>query len=281
MTSNALRLVCALIVLVFINACSQHYVKTGDSAPSYTPENIENTPNAIPRIEAKSRGGNPRSYEVFGKTYYVLESSQDFVERGIASWYGTKFHGNKTSNGETYDMYAMTAAHKSLPLPSYVEVKNLSNGKTIIVRVNDRGPFHSGRIIDLSYAAAAKLGTLKNGTSPVEIRAINLTNSPTKAITSVAIPRPQALTPPPALTPPSKKAIYIQLGAFKTRQNANRLKQQLSNEVAISSNIVTLEKNNDTLYLVHAGPYIDLSSAEPVHLKIQQMGIFNSHFIRR
>jgi len=275
------RLLCALITLGLVSACSQHYVSTNDSAPSYIPANIENTPDAIPRAEAKSRGGNPRSYQVFGKTYYVLDSNQGFVERGIASWYGTKFHGNKTSNGETYDMYAMTAAHKSLPIPSYVEVKNLDNGKTIVVRVNDRGPFHQGRIIDLSYAAAAKLGTLKNGTSQVEIRTINPTNRPEKTIIHPTLSRPQTLTPAITLKTLTKKSTYIQLGAFKTLQNANRLKQQLSDELAISSNIITLAKNSDTLYLVHAGPYVDVSKAEPARLKIQQLGILNSHYIRR
>ena len=276
MIQSVPRLICALMTLGLVSACSQHYANTNDSAPSYIPANIENTPDAIPRVEAKSRGGNPRSYQVFGKTYYVLDSSQGFVERGIASWYGTKFHGNKTSNGETYDMYAMTAAHKSLPLPSYVEVKNLDNGKTIVVRVNDRGPFHQGRIIDLSYAAAAKLGTLKNGTSHVEIRTINPANTPEKTIPHQATRLPQTLKPVASL-----EATYIQLGAFKTIQNANRLKQQLSDELAISSKIITLAKNSDTLYLVHAGPYIDVTNAEPARLKIQQLGILNSHYIRR
>lgn len=175
-----MRIFLTLSLLCILAACGSQKPHIVDSAPPVHPTNIEHTPDAIPKVEVKSRGGNPRSYEVFGKTYYVLASSEGFTQRGTASWYGTKFHGNKTSNGETYDMYAMTAAHKSLPIPTYVEVRNLSNGKKIIVRVNDRGPFHDGRIIDLSYAAAAKLGTLTNGTSSVEIRAINpLTYNPT------------------------------------------------------------------------------------------------------
>ena len=275
-----LRLLCVYITLGLISACTHHY-SSSDSAPSYTPNNIENTPDAIPRVEAKSRGGNPRSYQVFGKTYYVLNSSHGFTERGIASWYGTKFHGNKTSNGETYDMYAMTAAHKSLPLPSYVEVKNLSNGKTIIVRVNDRGPFHQGRIIDLSYAAAAKLGTLKNGTSHVEIRAINPANEQAKAAYKTTTPEP----PPTRLIThqetQSKEAIFIQLGAFKTLQNANRLKQKISDQLAISSHIITLAKSSETLYLVHVGPYTEVSKAEPTRLQLQQLGIPNSHYIKQ
>ena len=127
----------------------------------------------IPRLEPKSRGGNRPTYTVHGKTYRVLDSSDGFVERGVASWYGTAFHGNLTSNGERYDMYAMTAAHKHLPLPTYVEVRNLDNNRRVIVRVNDRGPFIVGRVIDLSYAAATKIGMLDRGTARVEVRAID------------------------------------------------------------------------------------------------------------
>lgn len=129
--------------------------------------------NAIPKVEAKSRQGNPKTYRVHGKTYKVYESAAGYRERGNASWYGTAFHGNLTSNGERYNMYSMSAAHKHLPLPSYVEVRNLDNGRKVIVRVNDRGPFVQGRIIDLSYAAATKLDILKRGTARVEIEVIN------------------------------------------------------------------------------------------------------------
>jgi len=128
-----------------------------DSGPSGYVD-VSGIPDAIPRNEPLSRGGNQASYEVFGKRYYVLNSAEGFTERGVASWYGNKFHGNQTSNGEIYDMYAMTAAHKRLPLPSYVRVTNLKNQRSVVVRVNDRGPFHKGRIIDLSYVAAKKLG---------------------------------------------------------------------------------------------------------------------------
>ncbi|MGB1702571.1 MAG: septal ring lytic transglycosylase RlpA family protein, partial [Cycloclasticus sp.] len=206
-----------IFFIFLLSACSSDTSIVRDSAPSIHPANIELTPDAIPRIEAKSRGGNPPSYEVFGKTYHVLPSSEGFVQRGIASWYGTKFHGNKTSNGETYDMYAMTAAHKTLPLPSYVEVRNLDTNKKIIVRVNDRGPFHDGRIIDLSYAAAAKLGTLKNGTSSVEIKVIN----PRAYVTPDLAPPPSIkqseLPPSPSIQKPfasnsTQGLLFIQVG---------------------------------------------------------------------
>ena len=134
---------------------------------------VSNLPDAVPKVELIRKAGNKSPYTVFGKTYQVLPSNKDYRERGIASWYGKKFHGRKTSNGETYDMYAMTAAHKSLAIPSYVKVTNLDNGRTVIVRVNDRGPFHGGRIIDLSYAAAKKLDYSAKGVANVEVVAID------------------------------------------------------------------------------------------------------------
>jgi rare lipoprotein A (peptidoglycan hydrolase) len=130
-------------------------------------------PDAVPRVEPRSRYGNPPFYDVFGKRYYVLSSSVAYVERGVASWYGPGFHQVRTSTGEPYDMYGMTAAHKTLPLPAYVRVTNLQNGRSVVVRVNDRGPFVGNRIIDLSYTAASKLDMLRNGTAMVEVRAID------------------------------------------------------------------------------------------------------------
>lgn len=164
---------------IFLLACGvvSHFVPGSRSASSDgAPDRVLadcDIEIPIPRVEPKSRGGNPATYTVHGKTYRVLDSSAGFVERGIASWYGTAFHGNLTSNGERYDMYAMSAAHKHLPLPTYVEVKNLDNNRRVIVRVNDRGPFISGRVIDLSYAAATKIGMLDRGTARVEVRALD------------------------------------------------------------------------------------------------------------
>lgn len=143
-----------------------------DGAPNVTLDKRKII-DATPKVEPRSRGGNFTPYTVLGKTYRVMKSSKGYKEKGGASWYGTKFHGRLTSNGERYNMYAMTAAHKSLPIPTYVKVKNLENGREIIVRVNDRGPFHEGRIIDLSYAAATKIGMLKKGTARVEVEAID------------------------------------------------------------------------------------------------------------
>lgn len=163
----------SLVIITFISGCSQQYGRyqqQHDSGPTRKPTYHE-LEDAIPRIEAKSRGGN-KNYTVRGKHYRVLESSTNFVEKGTASWYGNKFHGHLTSNGEIYDMYGMSAAHKNLPLPSYVQVTNVKNNKSVIVRVNDRGPFHDDRIIDLSYSAAYKLNMLKTGTADVLIEAL-------------------------------------------------------------------------------------------------------------
>jgi len=136
-------------------------------------KDMSNAPDAVPKVEPHSRGGNKSRYEVWGKSYSVMASSIGFKQRGLASWYGQKFHGHLTSNGETYDMYAMTAAHKSLPLPTYARITNLANNKTVIVRVNDRGPFHGDRVIDLSYAAASKLDYRKTGVAEVLVEAID------------------------------------------------------------------------------------------------------------
>ena len=144
----------------------------GCSTPVKSPSELSSTPDPAPQAEPPSRTGNPPSYEVFGKRYYVMNTSSGYRERGLASWYGKDFHGKKTSSGTPYDMYAISAAHKSLPIPAYVRVTHLENGRSIVVRVDDRGPFVDGRIIDLSYAAAAKLGIVEQGTAPVEVVAL-------------------------------------------------------------------------------------------------------------
>jgi len=160
-------LICILTIL--LSACGDNTRR--DSGPS-GPVDLSSVRNAVPKHERQTRAGNPHTYVVFGKRYYVKRSNKNYRSRGIASWYGRKFHGRKTSNGETYNMYAMTAAHKTLRIPTYVRVTNLENGKIIIVRVNDRGPFVSNRIIDLSYAAAHKLGITRKGTGLVKIAVV-------------------------------------------------------------------------------------------------------------
>ncbi len=228
--------------------------------------------DAIPRIEPKSRMGNPQSYAVFGRRYHVLDDSKDYVERGIASWYGKKFHGRKTSNGETYDMYAMTAAHKTLPIPTYVEVKNLETEKAIVVRINDRGPFYKGRIIDLSYAAAQKLGIALKGTGLVEVRAIEplaWRSGKGKGIQTME---------------PSFRhddiQIYLQLGAFSVRENAEALR--LKTTLSVISNAFITEShdsNSSPIYRVRIGPLSTVKLADNMIEQLINHGFHDFHVI--
>ena len=192
----------------------------------------------IPKREPISHYGNPSAYEVMGKKYEVMTNTTGYKNRGIASWYGTKFHSGRTSSGEKYDMYALTAAHKTLPLPSYVKVRNLNNGKTAIVKVNDRGPFHADRIIDLSYAAAAKLGMLPVGTAPVEIEALKTTQLSlhyylqagafdSSVLADNLRTQLQRITSSPVYVQPFQKKYLVQVGPFASKDMVNRLKQSL------------------------------------------------------
>lgn len=164
-----LRLITIILFMAILSSCS-HVRK--DGPPNYYVDETK-IPNATPKVERLSKHGNMRFYWVFGKRYYTMRNSKNYHAVGTASWYGTKFHTRHTSSGEPYDMLAMTAAHKSLPLPTYVEVTNLKNKRKVIVKVNDRGPFESNRLIDLSYVAAKKLGMLGHGTATVRIKAID------------------------------------------------------------------------------------------------------------
>ena len=170
-----MKRMCMLIAVVALAGCGSSPQKGGyykdDGPHERPPANLDRISDAVPRTEPLSRGAN-QPYERFGKRYVPLTSVQSFKQRGMASWYGRRYHGNKTSNGETYDMYAMTAAHPTLPIPSYARVTNVANGKSVVVRINDRGPFKSERIIDLSYVAAHKLGFIQAGQARVDVEAI-------------------------------------------------------------------------------------------------------------
>ena len=249
---------------------------------------VSHVPNAVPRVEPRSRGGNPRSYTVFGKRYHTLTSSKGFTQRGIASWYGRKFHGRQTSNGEKYDMYGMSAAHKALPIPTYVEVTNLENGRRVIVRVNDRGPFHGNRIIDLSYAAASRIGMLGKGTALVEVRAIDPTAPqpapPTRVAQASVAPEPAATAatrPAPALTPTAAATqtpapaprIFLQAGAFSSRDNAERLRQRLEQGLARSVRAAPAATAAGTVHRVQVGPLASVEVADSVSVQMHKFGI--------
>lgn len=249
-----------------------------DGAPG-APRDISNVPDAVPKNEPRSRYGNPESYVVFGKRYYVMASSRDHVERGIASWYGTKFHGKRTSSGESYDMYAMTAAHKSLPLPTYVQVRNLENGRTVIVKVNDRGPFHENRIIDMSYAAASKLGMLAKGTALVEVRALEAGEKPASSPRYVATStnsQPAATSSKPLTT---AEEFYIQVGAFSELDNAERLRLKLDNIENKFARIYQTVVDNNTLYRVRIGPLADVDTADRIVARLPDYGLSGHHIV--
>ena len=226
--------------------------------------------DAIPRAEPRSRYGNPPSYVVNGKRYHVLESSHGYIERGIASWYGTKFHGRRTSSGEPYDMYAMTAAHKTLPLPAYARVTNLRNGRSAVVKINDRGPFHENRVIDLSYAAAKKLGIAAVGTGLVEVAVID----PEQQAEARALP--PAKTPPP---PAADLGLYLQVGAFTSASNAERLSKRLQALQLTSVSVTPAYRDKQRIYRVRIGPVESVEQADHLSEVLVKHGMEYPHVV--
>ena len=237
-------------------------------------------PDAVPRPEPRSKYGNGPHYEVFGTRYTVMTSSAGYQERGVASWYGKKFHGNLTSNREVYDMYAMTAAHKSLPLPTYVQVRNLRNNKTVVVRVNDRGPFVHNRIIDLSYAAALKLDMVRDGTSLVEVKAISFDEPGGERVVRAATP-PELTRSPPADTPRStaQNRIFVQVGAFGERNNASR-RIRLLRESGINDAFLYEDRvRGNALYRVRIGPIADAGQYDALVARLGAIGVTDPYLI--
>jgi len=234
--------------------------------------------DVIPRVEPRARKGNPPFYDVLGKRYYVLSSSAGYWERGVASWYGPGFHKVQTSTGETYDMYAMTAAHKTLPLPAIVQVTNLQNGRSVVVRVNDRGPFVGNRIIDLSYTAAAKLDMLRNGTAMVEVRTIDPAAPPriTTASGNPGTAAPNAPSTGVAERAPIA-ALFVQAGAFADPANADLLAQRLRGgrygKVFVRGDQIAGRR----MYRVRIGPVPDVAEFDRVIAALERAGINDAH----
>ncbi|WP_049624053.1 septal ring lytic transglycosylase RlpA family protein, partial [Frateuria defendens] len=227
------------------------------------PEAIAKLPEPVPKAEPRALYGNKSPYSVLGESYRVLPSAGGYVERGIASFYGNKFHGYKTSSLEDYDMYQFTAAHKTLPLPSYARVTNLENGKSVIVRINDRGPFHDNRLIDLSYAAAVRIGVWPKGTGLVEVRGID--------------PGEPVRDPPP---PPvavaaggARPGIFLQVGAFSDAANAERVAAQLRQANFAPVQTVDVQVNGRNVRRVRVGPLADVDTADSVTARIASMGL--------
>jgi rare lipoprotein A len=284
--SSGLR-VMALLGMVFLAGCGVLGRNRQDGAPlrRLDPDSIK---DAVPRRDPITAAGNKNPYTVLGKTYQLLPSSRGYRARGTASWYGTKFHGESTSNGERYDLYAMTAAHCTLPIPTYVQVTNLENHRQAIVRVNDRGPFVNDRLIDLSYAAAVKLGYAQKGTALVEVVAIDVDNWPPSKALVESPPPPRIIAPPPkgvapapasalpGQSPPGQAEVvqggdkhghfYIQVGAFKSRIAAEALQQRLAASTRYP--VVLQMATAPAPYRVRVGPLASREDAEKLRAQL-------------
>lgn len=274
MLSNKNLVTLALAVL--LSACAARPVV--DSAPppprgSTVPPALPDDPT--PRAEPLSRYGNGPIYEVYGRPYKVMDSSHGYRQRGVASWYGSKFHGRMTSSQEPYDMHQLTAAHKTLPLPTYVEVRNLRNNKTVIVRVNDRGPFVDNRIIDLSYAAAQRLDMVRDGTSLVEVTAISFDEPPPPIPDSIVT----AAGAEPETQAGNENRVYVQVGAFGERENAERRHRLLQGK-GINGAFVHAEPGMEQpLYRVRIGPLTDVDQYDVLVAQLESLGITESHIV--
>jgi rare lipoprotein A len=271
-------------------------IPSGSNVPP-PPADVLSIPDAVPRPEPRGVRGNPPSYVVFGKRYYVMDSSDGWVERGTASWYGPGFHAAATSLGEPYDMYGMTAAHKTLPIPCYAEVTNLRNGRKVVVRINDRGPFVGDRIIDLSYTAAAKLDMLLAGTAPVEIRVITPAGAPGSALPPVmpAAPPPPILPTVPDMPPPPQptvtvvnapaenlpgvKPTFIQAGVFADHENARRRVEVLLGAGVELASLDEVPRNAKTLHRVRVGPFGSTEEVDLAMKHLRELGITDAHVI--
>ncbi|MEO8748475.1 MAG: septal ring lytic transglycosylase RlpA family protein [Rhodanobacter sp.] len=241
-------------------AQADRYRQRNDSVPEQPPD-ISKLVEPTPKVEARSLYGNRSPYTVMGQTYAVLPTARGYDERGIASYYGDKFHGYKTSSLEPYDMYAFSAASKTLPLPSYARVTNLENGKSVTVRVNDRGPFHPNRIIDLSYAAAVNIGIWPKGTGLVEVRGID------PAQGNAELPRP------PAVSAGAPVGIYLQVGAFADAANAQRVAGRLQQAKLAPVQVTDVQVNGRQVRRVRVGPLRDVAEADAVSARIVAMGL--------
>jgi len=265
--AGLLLLVLLASVLLVSCAGKKAPVKEPADGPSLTDLKASDVADAVPQAEPLARYGNHSPYEVFGKKYYVLPSSQGYHEKGIASWYGSKFHGRRTSSGEPYDMHLATAAHKSLPLPTYAEVTNLDNGRKVIVKINDRGPFKDERLIDMSYGAALRLGMTGTGTARVDVRVIDVSGAaPTAAYTADS-----------GSTETDPAATWLQAGAYGKREGAEQLAAQLERA---RLNPVSIHDVGD-LFRVWLGPYSNSVEVESVISRAIELGFERPHRVRR
>ena len=240
---------------------AERYRDEHDGGPATPAIDVSRLAEPVPKAEPPSRYGNKSEYSVLGHTYRLLSDPRGYDERGIASWYGNKFHGYMTSSLEPYDMYRFSAAHKTLPLPTYARVTNLENGKSVVVRINDRGPFHENRLIDLSYAAAVRIGIWPKGTGLVEVRAIDPAH-------------PDAAPPPRAVMAEAGSArIYLQLGAFGDRANAERVADTARRGGIDRVDIESANVNGRVVHRVRVGPLADVATADAMTPRIERLGV--------
>ena len=266
--TRPMRTCAALLLIGSLAACAGHAPQPSASAPR------EATGSGVTSaVPPRSDRGNPPFYEVLGKRYHVLPTSAGYVQRGVASWYGQDFHGLSTSSGETYDMNAMTAAHTTLPLPTWVEVTNLVNGKRVIVKVNDRGPFVDNRLIDLSFAAATALDMVGTGTTRVEVRAVAPPPDAFRAAT------PAAAAPPQPAQGASVERMYVQVGAFAQQENAERLVARLRASGFTNPTLVTQPDDGRRLHRVWLGPVRDSVEYDALDARLRTIGVSNARLV--
>lgn len=266
------RVILLIAAVLGLSACgssppdhSSRYTIAQDRAPAGSFD-VSGLADAQPRYEPPRSAGNKSPYTVWGKSYRVLDSNQGYVQRGTASWYGEKFHGHKTSNGEIFNMYAMSAAHKGLRLPSYARVTNLENGRSVVVRVNDRGPFHSDRLIDLSYAAAKKLGYLGQGTARVEVAAIIV-----RPDGSMTLAGSQAQG-----DADSDRALFVQLGSFSQREPAEILLEQARRVTDDAMRVREVVTATGRFHRVQVGPFRNENDALGAQILLRNRGFAES-----
>jgi rare lipoprotein A len=262
-----------VLLLSSLAACAGNAPQRSATAPR---EPVGKAAGASPSAPPRSDRGNPPFYDVLGKRYHVLPTSAGYVARGVASWYGGDFHGLSTSSGETYNMHAMTAAHTTLPLPTWVEVTNLANGKRVVVKVNDRGPFVDNRLIDLSYAAAVELDMVRTGTTRVEVRAVAPPLDSYRA-TRVAAAAPAAK--PPAQSAVPAERMFLQIGAFSQAENAERLAARLRASGFANPTVVSEPNDGRRLHRVWLGPVRDSVEFDELDARLRSIGMSGSRLV--
>jgi rare lipoprotein A len=273
---RGIRACAALLSILSLVACGNTPQRSSSVAPR---DRVSRPDVSSPAAPPRSDRGNPPFYEVFGRRYHVLPTSAGYVQRGVASWYGGDFHGLATSSGEQYDMHAMTAAHTTLPLPTWVEVTNLVNGKRVVVKVNDRGPFVDNRLIDLSFAAATELDMVRTGTTRVEVRAVAPPLDSFRAGSTVAALPQLAPVPVTAVPPLAVERMFVQIGAFAQPENAERLAARLRASGFSNPTVVSTPDDRRRLHRVLLGPIADSGEFDQLSARLRAIGVSGSRLV--